>query len=208
MKASCYLSCLYIDLKRNSLPHILAAAALTLTVPIVFSLTSLSAELSAQPLEMYLSLTGTLLLTPVFLPEQNEDIRDTVRVRKMSYLTVCAMRIAYLAVITAILYGIITAALIRGESVVTTAHYFGGLTTALFLGSLGVAGSAIGGNAVIGYMASFLYFTANFFLKTRLGVFYLFGLSAQTGVSKLWLSGGSAVLIIVTFLYLRYIKKL
>jgi hypothetical protein len=122
----------------------------------VFSLTSLSAELSAQPLEMYLSLTGTLLLTPVFLPEQNEDIRDTVRVRQMSYLTVCAMRIAYLAVITAILYGIITAALIRGESVVTTTHYFGGLTAALFLGSLGVAGSAIGGNAVIGYMASFL----------------------------------------------------
>ena len=208
MKASCYLSCLCTDIKRNALPHILAAAALTLTVPLVFSLTSLSAPLSAQPLEMYLSLTGTLLLTPVFLPEQNEDIRDVVRVRRMSYLTVCAMRIAYLTIITAVLYGIITAALVRGESTVTEAHYFGGLFTALFLGSVGVAGSAIGGNTVIGYMASFLFFTANFFLKTRLGVFYLFGLSTETGISKLWLLGGSATLIITAFLYLRFVKKL
>ena len=208
MKASCYLSCLCTDIKRNALPHILAAAALTLTVPLVFSLTSLSAPLSAQPLEMYLSLTGTLLLTPVFLPEQNEDIRDVVRVRRMSYLTVCAMRIAYLTIIAAVLYGVITVGLVRGESTVTEAHYFGGLFTALFLGSVGVAGSAIGGNTVIGYMASFLFFSANFFLKTRLGVFFLFGLSTETGISKLWLLGGSATLIITAFLYLRFVKKL
>ena len=85
MKLSCYLSCLFINLKRNSLPHILAAAALTASVPLVFCLTSLTEPLAAQPLEMYLSLTGTLLLTPIFLPEQNAEIRDTVRMRKMSY---------------------------------------------------------------------------------------------------------------------------
>lgn len=208
MKASCYLRCLYINLKRNSLPHILAAAALTFTVPLVFSLTSLSAPLSAQPLEMYLPLAGALLLTPVFLPEQSEDIRDVVRVRRMSYLSVCAMRIMYLTVITAVLYGIITAALVSGESTVTSAHFFGGFFTALFLGSLGVAGSAVGGNAVIGYMASLLYFTANFFLKTRLGVFFLFGLSFETGVSKLWLLAGAAALMMISFLYLRLVKKL
>ena len=208
MKAGCYLSCLYINLKRNSLPHILAAAALTLTVPLVFSLTALSAPLSAQPLEMYLSLTGTLLLTPVFLPEQSEDIRDVVRVRRMSYLSVCAMRIAYLAVITAILYGVITAALIIGECTVTPSLFFGGLFTAFFLGALGVAGSAVGGNTVIGYMVSFLYFTANFILKTKLGAFYLFGLSEETGISKLPLLAGSAALVTAAFLYLRLVKKL
>ena len=118
------------------------------------------------------------------------------------------MRIAYLTIIAAVLYGVITVGLVRGESTVTEAHYFGGLFTALFLGSVGVAGSAIGGNTVIGYMASFLFFTANFFLKTRLGVFFLFGLSTETGISKLWLLGGSATLIITAFLYLRFVKKL
>jgi hypothetical protein len=208
MCLSSYLSCLYINLKRNSLPHILAAAALTALVPVVFSLNSLSAQLAAQPLEMYLSLAGTLLLTPIFLPEQNEEIRDAVRVRRMSYLSVCALRLLYLAVIVGILYGIITGALALCESVVTPMHLLGGICSALFLGAIGLLGSAVSGNAVIGYMASLLYFVLNFTLKTRLGVFYLFGLSADTGVSKLWLLGGAAVMTAAAFGYLKFIRKI
>lgn len=208
MEARCVLNCLLINLKRNSLPHILAAAVFTATVPLVFSLTSLSSQLAAQPLEMYLPLAGMILFTPVFLPEQSEDIRDTVRVRRMSYLAVCGLRLVYLAAVILILCGAITASLAAGESAVTGAHFAGAVFTALFLGSLGLFGSAVGGNAVIGYMASMLYFVANFVLKTRLGVFFLFGLSFETGVSKLWLMGGAAVLIAASFAYLKYIKKI
>ena len=208
MCLSSYLSCLYINLKRNSLPHILAAAALTVLVPVLFSLNSLSARLAAQPLEMYLSLAGTLLLTPIFLPEQNEEIRDAVRVRRMSYLSVCALRLTYLCVIIAVLYSVITAALVLGECSVTPVHLWGGISSALFLGAVGVLGSAIGGNAVIGYMASLLYYVLNFTLKTRLGVFYLFGLSTETGFSKLWLLGGAAVMTAAAFGYLKYIRKI
>ena len=207
MKASCYLSCLYINLKRNSLLHILAAVLLTATVPFVFSLTSLTVTLAAQPLEMYLSLTGTLLLTPIFLPEQDAEIRDMIRMRRMSYLSVCALRLAYLCVIVAVLYGIITAALILGESCVTPAHFWGGISSGLFLGAVGVLGAALGGNTIIGYMASMLYYIVNFSLKTRLGVFFLFGLSFGTGVSKLWLTGSAVVMILAAFGYLKYIRK-
>lgn len=208
MRLSSYLYCMFINLKRNSLPHILAAATLTAGVPLVFSLNALSAPLAAQPLEMYLPLAGLLLLTPIFLPEQNEEIRDTVRVRRMSYLTVCALRLLYLCVIVCVLYGIITGVLVLGQSHVTPVHLWGGISTALFLGSIGILGSAAGGNAVIGYMASMLYFIVNFSLRTRLGVFYLFGLSTETGVSKLWLLGGAAVMTAAAFGYLKYIRRI
>ncbi len=208
MKLSCYLSCLFINLKRNSLPHILAAAALTASVPLVFCLTSLTEPLAAQPLEMYLSLTGTLLLTPIFLPEQNAEIRDTVRMRKMSYLSVCALRLVYLCIILAVLYAVITAALVIGESRITPEHFWGGISTALFLGAAGVLGAALGGNTIIGYMASMLYYVVNFSLKTRLGVFFLFGLSCETGVSKLWLLGSAAAMIAAAFGCLKYIRRI
>ena len=208
MDFRCVISCLLVNLKRNSLPHILAAAALTATVPLVFSLTSLTAPLAAQPLEMYLSLIGMLLMTPIFLPEQSEEIRDTVRVRKMPYLAVCGMRLIYLCAFIMVFCGVVVALLAAGESAVTVKHFIGALSTALFLGSIGIFGSAASGNAVIGYMASMLYFVSNFYLKTRLGVFYLFGMSFETGISKIWLLGGAAVLTAASFAYLKYIKKI
>lgn len=207
MDANCLANCLLVNLKRNSLPHILAAAVLTATVPLVFGLTSLSAPLAAQPLEMYLPLTGTILLTPLFLPEQNEDILDTVRVRRMPYLGICLIRLTYLCLILALLCGAITAALAAGECSVTPAHFAGGVYTAMFLGSLGIFGAAVGGNVIIGYMVSMIYFIVNFFLRKELGVFYLFAISAETGVSKLWLLGSSLVLTAAAFGYIRYIKK-
>ena len=187
--------------------HISAAAVLTATVPIVFSLTALSAPLSAQPLEMYLSLTGVILFSPLFLPEQSEEIRDAVRVRRISYLTVCGLRLIYLCAALLLMYGVIAALLAAGECVFTAETLSGGIFTALFLGGIGLLGSAVSGNAVIGYMASMLYYVINYTLKTRLGVFFLFGLSNETGVSKLWLLLGAAVLTAAAFGYLKYVKK-
>ena len=208
MRIDCVLNALLVNLKRNSLPHMLAAAAVTAAVPFVFSLTSLNPQLAAQPLEMFLPLAGMILLTPLFLPEQNEDILDAVRVRKMSYLGVCALRLIYLCLAGVVSCGVIVAALAAGESSVSFTHFAGGLYSMLFVGSLGIFGSAVGGNAVIGYMASMLYFASNFFLKTRLGVFFLFSQSFNTGASKLWLLGGAVVLTAASFAYLKYVKKI
>ena len=156
---------------------------------------------------MYLSLIGVILFSPLFLPEQSEDIRDTVRVRRISYLTVCGLRLIYLCAAVVMLVGIVIALLAAGECVVTAELFAGGVFTALFLGSIGLFGSAVSGNAVIGYMASMLYYVINYTLKTRLGVFYLFGISTETGVSKLWLLLGAVVLTAAAFGYLKYVKK-
>lgn len=207
MASECLGRCFIVNLKANSLPHILAAVLLTLCTPVVFGLSSLTKEYAAQPLEMYLVLAGTVLMTPVFLPEQNENIRDTVRVRRTSYLSVCLMRTLYLAMFTVIPYVLITEVMRHSESEVTSAMMLGGMATALFLGSIGLAAAGISGNVLIGYMASIIYYVLNYFGKDKLGVFYMFSMSSHAEVSKLWMLAGSIVLIAGTFIYLRLIKK-
>ena len=77
-----YLNITAINLKHNSAPHLLLAMIIALLTPVIFGISSLNAQEAAQPLEMFLSLTGIVLLTPIFLPEQNENIRDLVRSKR------------------------------------------------------------------------------------------------------------------------------
>ena len=207
MASESLVRCFAVNLKANSLPHIIAMVLLTLMTPVVFGLSSLSKENAAQPLEMYLVLTGTVLMTPVFLPEQNENIRDTVRVRKMAYLSICIMRAVYLAILTVLPYAAITTIMHYSESTVTTEMMFGGIATALFLGSIGLAAAGISGNVLIGYMASLVYYVFNFVGKDKLGVFYLFSMSTGTDISKLWMLAGAVILTAGTFMYLRLVKR-
>ncbi|MDE5737510.1 MAG: hypothetical protein K2H93_04010, partial [Oscillospiraceae bacterium] len=60
--------------------------------PILYGISSLNAINASRPLEMFLSLTGIILLTPVFQPEQNENIHDLIRSKKIDYLFVCLIR--------------------------------------------------------------------------------------------------------------------
>lgn len=59
-----------LDLKRNFLPHLCLALLLVLLTPVLFGLNDLDTQGSAVPLELMMPLTGILLLTPIFLPEQ------------------------------------------------------------------------------------------------------------------------------------------
>ncbi|MDE5834266.1 MAG: hypothetical protein K2H26_01955, partial [Ruminococcus sp.] len=77
---------LLVNLKHNFLPHFILAIAVAVLTPVVFSISSLDSRNSAQPLEMLLLFTGTILLTPVFLPEQNPEVRDVIRSKKTDYL--------------------------------------------------------------------------------------------------------------------------
>ena len=70
-----------LDLKRNFLPHLCLALLLVLLTPVLFGLNDLDTQGSAVPLELMMPLTGILLLTPIFLPEQDPAVRDVVAVR-------------------------------------------------------------------------------------------------------------------------------
>lgn len=188
-----------INLQHNFLPHLLAALAVALFTPVVFETSSLDGKLAAQPLEMLLSLAGALLLTPVFLPEQDEAIRDLIRSKRTDYLAVCALRVAYSTVTLVALIGGFTLFMRACESAVGWQHFFGAFATAFFLGVLGLAGAGVSGNVTVGYMVAMIYYIANFALKEKLGDFYLFSMSAGDGGGKVFLFAVSLLLMSVVF---------
>lgn len=193
---------LSVDLRNNFLPHLLAALVTAAFTPIVFGISSLGVRESAQPLEMMLSLTGTALLTPIFLPEQNENIRDLICSKRIDYLAVCLIRLIYSVFFLAAIFGGFTLIMHACESEVTLRHFIGGFSSALFLGALGFFFAGVTKNSVIGYMLSMIYYIANFFLKDELKGLYLFSMSAGDLRGKYLLLIASAALLAAAFLWL------
>ncbi len=198
---------LKINLKRNFLPHFLVAVIITLLTPVVFGISSLDSIRSAQPIEMLLSLTGTVLLTPVFLPEQNENIRDLIRSKKTDYISICIMRVIYSVVTLALITGAFVLIMKLCESDINIKHFAGGFSTALFLGSLGFCTAGISRNISVGYMVSMIFYIANFALKDKLGNFFIFSMSAGSFSEKYYLLLSSLIIIIFTLFTVKKYGK-
>lgn len=188
---------LAVNLKTHFLPHAAAAILTALCTPLLFAISSLDERQAAQPIEMLLSITGIILLTPVFLPEQSAAVRDVIRSKKTDHTQVCLMRVLYSAAALAVLIGIFTAVMYEAGSCVTLRHAAGGFATALFLGSLGVLVAGVTGNTPAAYMVSLVYYMANVTMKQKLGNFYLFSMCAGSFREKYWLLGGAVALITV-----------
>lgn len=196
---------LNVNLKHNFLPHFFISLVIVFFTPALFGIASLNAREAAQPLERLLSLVGIVLLVPIFLPEQNENIRDLIRSKRTDYLAVCLLRLLYSLFFLAAIIGIFTWIMQCSESEVTIRHFVGGFASALFLGSLGFFFAGLSQNTVIGYMLSLIYYIANFALKDELKGFYLFSMSAGSFTEKYWLLGGSVIVLAITFVLLKWI---
>ena len=200
------VSILNVNLRHNFMPHFFMALVIAVLTQAMFGIASLDAREAAQPLERLLSLAGIVLITPIFLPEQNENIRDLVRSKRTDYLAVCFIRLLYSVFFLAVIIGGFTLVMQYSESAVTARHFFGGFSSALFLGSLGFFFAGIGQNTIVGYMVSLIYYIANFGLKDELKGFYLFSMSAGSFHEKYWLLGGSIVLFAAAFVLLKYCR--
>lgn len=207
MKFRSIFRILNVNLRHNFLPHFLIALVISFFTPIIFGISSLNGRESAQPLEMLLSLTGTVLLTPIFLPEQNENIRDLIRSKRTDHLAVCFIRLMYSIVVLAVIVGGFTLIMYKSESEITLRHFIGGYSSALFLGALGFFFAGISKNTIIGYMVSMIYYISNFAIKDELKHWYLFSMSAGSFHEKYWLIGSSIILFGITFLWLKFIRK-
>ncbi len=202
-----YLKIAAVNLKHNTALHLLLAIVIALLTPIIFGISSLNAQESAQPLEMFLSLTGIVLLTPIFLPEQNENIRDLVRSKRIDHIAICFIRLVYSVIFLACIFGIFTIIMHYCESNVTIQHFTGGFASGIFLGALGFSFAGITGNSIIGYMVSMMYYICNFMLKEDLQHWYLFSMSFGNFEGKYWLSGSAAAIFLITFVIIRKCRK-
>lgn len=196
-----------VNLRHNFPVHFCIAVAVAILTPLVFGITALDYASSARPLEMLLCMTGTALLTPVFLPEQNENIRDVIRSKRVDYLSVCLIRVIYSTVALAAIIGVFVFVMKLCECGVTAAHFGAGFSSAFFLGAIGLAFAKFGGSPTVGYMASMIYYMLNF-LGSKLGSFWLFTMSSGKRSVNFALMIWGTVIIAGTFVVSKIIEKI
>ena len=207
MLSSCLARVVSSDVKHNFLIHYLAAAAVLLATPVLFGLAELDSRMSAQPLEIMPPLMGLILLTPLFSPEQNEGILETVRSKRMSRQLVTMLRVICALVLLAILVCTLGGYMRYNDCDVTAKMIAGTFAGAAALGALGFFVSAFTDNVIAGYMVSIMYFIMNLFLKNKLGKFCLMSMSFNIEGSKPVLAVSAVVLIAAALLFRKLFRN-
>ena len=186
---------LSMNLRHHFVLPFLAALGVLAAAFMVFGGTGLAEREAALSLELLASWVGPVLLTPVFLPEQNREIRDVVRSKRTDYLVVCGIRAGCSAVALILSLSLYLGILQCNECQVSGRLLFGAVATALFLGAVGLLAAAISDNAAVGYMAAMIYYLMNYGMREELGAFYLFGMQRGEYEGKGWLLAGGICLI-------------
>lgn len=198
---------LSVNLRYNFLPHFAIACVIALAVPMIFSISSLTARGAAQPLEFLLSFAGAFLFTPVFYPEQNKNVRDLIRSKRTGYLSVCLVRVLYSAAALAVIVGAMVLAMKLCESDVTWRHFVGAYASALLLGSVGLFFAGASGNVTAGYMAAVIYYLAGYAMKEKLGAACVFSMTLGMDFSYKYGSLAISVVIMTAAFLAVHIKN-
>lgn len=196
-----------INIRHNSLLSIVVAIILCFLTTLLIGTTNLERNSSAMPLEMFVSLIGIILLTPVFQPEQNEEINDLVSSKYYSTTKVELIRVMYLVGVIVLLISVFALYMKIQNCDITIILIFGAVADAIFLGSMGMLASALTGNTVIGYMPPLLYYALNIGMGAKLGHFYLFSMSIGNYIGKIWMFAAGVLIIIVSLLCQRFCRR-
>ncbi|WP_223068696.1 hypothetical protein [Paenibacillus caui] len=193
------------NLRHNFLPHLALSVLLLLLAPVIFGLTGLDARAAAVPLEMFVALIGIVLLTPLFAPEQNPEIREVVESKSTNHLCVCILRIAMsLTAMAVLVTSFVFVMKANGCAVDLSTYIFGTYAESLFLGALGLFAYGISDNIAVGYMLPVMVYAFNFASGPKyFGKLYLFSMAQGSFEEKNWLFGTGIALIILTM----FIKK-
>lgn len=195
-----------INLKHNTSFSIAVSAALLVLVPFIVGTANLDRQTSAVPLEMFVSLIGIVLLTPVFSPEQNRELDDLVSSKYISTTRIYLIRTACSVLASALLIGLFSVYMGIQNCDVTPLLAAGTLSDAIFLGSLGMFTSAVCGSTVVGYMPPIFFYMLNYGMGSKLKAFYLFSMTVGKYAPKIWMLA-AGVLLMGAALLLRGRRK-
>ena len=164
------------NLRHNFLPHLLLALGVLALTPVIFGINDLDAQAAAVPADA----------PPVYA---------TVPARYTGCLPVWILRTLYSLAAAAVLLGGFTL-LMRGlRSEVSLSLYFGTLSSAAFLGGLGVLAGGASGNVAVGYMLPVMYYVFSWMGGQKMpGMFQLFSITMGDGSGKGWLLAGGLLL--------------
>ncbi|MDV3427830.1 MAG: hypothetical protein LIR50_12530 [Bacillota bacterium] len=204
-----YFLILRANVKHNFLPHFALSVLLLIIAPVIFGTANLNAKTAAIPLEMFIALVGIILLTPVFLPDQQKEIREVVEAKYTNQNIIYLVRIV-IAVLTMLLLisGFVFYMKQSGCKFNDVSYITGTFDGSLFLGALGLFSYGVSGSISIGYMVPMVYYILNLFGGSEhLGNLYLFSMTQGSFEEKYWLLGAGISLIILTLLMKSIGKK-
>ncbi len=185
-----------VNLKHHVLLHFLVCVLLLGISPLLMGVKNLTAVDTAKVLERYVALIGIIMLTPIFLPEQDRDIRGLVYAKYTKASQVYMVRLAGNILILAAFLGIYIFVLKQNQcEFPVLKYYFGVFAEVLFFGGLGLFFYGVSDNLIIGYMAPMVYYIiaiggGDKYLK----MFYPFSMSMGKYEEKICLFAAAVVL--------------
>lgn len=187
-----------VNLKHNILLHLLVCVLLLGLSPLLMGVANLGQQDTAKVLEMYVALIGIVMLVPIFLPEQDQNIRDLVYTKYMKSQLVYTLRILGNVLILMIFLAFYIVMLEKNNcEFPVVKYYFGTLAEMLFLGGMGLFFYGLTDNLVIGYMIPIFYYIVAIGSGAKyLKLFYPFSMVMGSYNEKVWLFLAGVVLIV------------
>lgn len=162
-------------IRRQYAPHILLTVLFCVMSGFFVSFRNLDASQAAKVMEMYIAFTGILLLTPLFMPEQNREIWLLERSKATPLWQLYLIRVLEAVVLLMAIVTVFVFLMRQGGSVFSVSSlWLGSFAEIFFLGSIGFFVSGITNQVILGYMVSVLYFMVNIGGSKYLGKFALF----------------------------------
>ena len=173
------------NLKIFLLPAVFSVLLLIIILFIITNLRNINIGRAAVICQQFFAWSGIFLLSPVFMPEQKDNIEETVLSKAVPVKAVYLIRLAE-ALLTLVLFtaGFLGLLLLFGSEIEFTRYFFHTLGTALLLGSLGFAGTRFAGNIGVGYLIAFGFYVVQMFLPVdriaNAEYFFIFTLLIET----------------------------
>lgn len=157
---------------------------------------------TAKALEIYVSLWGIILLVPIFLPDQDQDIRELIRSKREPMEVQYFLRMGEALIILCSFVTCFLLFLKSGNCVFPFGEYlYGVMASCIFLGGLGVLVYAFIDNLPVAYMVPILYYVLCYGGGEKyLGKFFLFSMLDGTVEDKVYLFLGGVVMILAGIL--------
>jgi len=188
--------------------NFMLAVVMCLLTPIIFGIRYLDNYGSSFVLERFVSLIGIVLLTPLFMPEQDKNISELVQSKQTEHaITIFLRLIMSLLFMAFCITAMIAAMRLLQCDFEAIKYMFGTFATALFLGAIGFTFHAISNNVIVGYLAAFTYYLLNLSLGRKLNHFYLFTLARDSMSEKLWILGFGFLLLLISLLWKYIVVK-
>lgn len=203
----------YVVVARENQKHnlwipFLICILLLIVSPLFLGIENLTEPETAKVLEYYAVFISIILLSAVFLPEQDKDIRDLLSSKYMPVAKLYGIRMTQAIIYLMLLLGIYMCVLKAGNCEFAFLKlYMGELATMVFLGGMGIFFYALTDQVVVGYMIPLLYYMLNITISpNKIKGLYLFSMSIGKYEWK-WTLGMAGVVLLAAGIAIRSKRK-